>query len=341
MVKQFSSDLKLKAVNYYNKIKNFKKVCDIFECYHRSLKRWVLKYSKIKDLDRKEREKGSYKIKQIHIDFIKDELRNNNDIHMQLLHQKLHNKFTDLSICRQYLSNIIRDNNITRKRATFEHFPKTYRGKDRNEKEELKAFFNVIKNFNLDDIICIDESSLSTSLKYNYCRNALGDRCIIKTDDNSVFKKYSYISAITNKECINSKLYDEGSVNAERFNIFLTEICNKVKNKLFILDNGQIHKKEETKKIIKNSGNYLLYTCPYHPRLNCIEQWFNQLKHYIKLDKPMSLLKLKESLNNSINKIKEKHYKNYFIYAYKKDLYKNKKMEHISTKHRKPKIYKK
>ena len=260
---------------------------------------------------------------------------------MQLLHQKLHNKFTDLSICRQYLSNIIRDNNITRKRATFEHFPKTYRGKNRNEKEELKGFFNVIKKFNLDDIICIDESSLSTSLKYNYCRSKLGDRCIIKTDDNSVFKKYSYISAITNKECINSKLYDEGSVNAERFNIFLTEICSKVKNKLFILDNGQIHKKEETKKIIKDSDNFLLYTCPYHPCLNCIEQWFNQLKHYIKLDKPKNLIKLKESLNNSINKIKEKHYKNYFIYAYKKDIYKNTKSSHISTKHRKPKIYKK
>ena len=125
MVKQFSPDLKLKAVLYYNKIKNFKKVCDIFECSHRSLKRWVLKYDKIKNLDRKEREKGSYKIKQIHINFIKDELKNNNDIHIQLLHQKLHNKFIDLSICRQYLSNIIRDNNITRKRATFEHFPKT------------------------------------------------------------------------------------------------------------------------------------------------------------------------------------------------------------------------
>mgnify|MGYP000996376268 CR=1 FL=1 len=78
---------------------------------------------KIKNLDRKKREKCSYKIKQIHINFIKDELKNNNDIHIQLLHQKLHNKFTDLSICRQYLSNIIRDNNITRKRATFEHFP--------------------------------------------------------------------------------------------------------------------------------------------------------------------------------------------------------------------------
>jgi hypothetical protein len=36
----------------------------------------------------------------------------------------------------------------------------------------------------------------------------------------------------------------------------------------------------------------------------------------------------------SINKIKEKHYKKYFIYAYKKDLYKNKKIENISTKHK-------
>ena len=55
----------------------------------------------------------------------------------------------------------------------------------------------------------------------------------------------------------------------------------------------------------------------------------------------MSLLKLKESLKKSIDKIKEKHYKNYFIYAYKKDLYKNEKVEYISTKQRKPKIYKK
>jgi hypothetical protein len=62
---------------------------------------------------------------------------------MQLGVVELTNKFSDLSICRQYLSNIIRDNNITRKRETFEHFPKTYRGKDRNEKEELKAFFSV------------------------------------------------------------------------------------------------------------------------------------------------------------------------------------------------------
>ena len=41
-----------------------------------------------------------------------------------------------------------------------------------------------------------------------------------------------------------------------------------------------------------------------------------------------------------IQKIKEEHYKNYFIYAYNKDYYKNKEYIKVSNKRRKPKIYK-
>jgi hypothetical protein len=41
--------------------------------------------------------------------------------------------------------------------------------------------------------------------------------------------KYSLVVAIDNKECIASELYDKGAVNADRFNEFLTKICNKVK----------------------------------------------------------------------------------------------------------------
>ena len=44
MTKQFTPDLKLKAVNYYHKINNYVKVCEVFECSERSLKRWVERY---------------------------------------------------------------------------------------------------------------------------------------------------------------------------------------------------------------------------------------------------------------------------------------------------------
>ena len=340
MPTQASSDLKLKAVKYYYKVNNYSKVCDIFECSERSLKRWIERYEKYDTVDRIPRKKGSYKIKKEHIKFIKETIKNNNDIHIKILFLLLKNKFPNLDISRQYIHDILRDNNITRKRATFEHFPLTYRGEPRDEKAELKAFFKEIKKFSLDNIILIDETSLSTSLGFNYCRNELGKRCIIKTDDNAVFTKYSLVVAITNNKCIGYTLYQKGAVNSDRFNEFIKDICDSFKNKLIILDYGQIHKKESTRKIIKDSGNYLLYTCPYHPRLNAIEQFFSQMKHYLKLYKSKNYNELTINLKKSIKNIKKYHYKNYFIYAYNKDFYKGKKNSKKSSKYRISKIYK-
>jgi hypothetical protein len=143
MSKQFSSDLKMKVVKYYHKVDNYSKVCKNFECNERSLKRWVEKYEINKTLERKKREEGLYKIKKEHIQFIKETLKKYNTITMEQLHKLTIDKFKNL-----------RDNNITRKRATFKHFPKTYRGELKNE--ELKKFFKEIKKYNLDDIISID-----------------------------------------------------------------------------------------------------------------------------------------------------------------------------------------
>jgi len=36
---QSTKDLKLKAIKYYDKVKNYAEVCKIFECSERSLKR--------------------------------------------------------------------------------------------------------------------------------------------------------------------------------------------------------------------------------------------------------------------------------------------------------------
>ena len=225
MSKQFSSDLKLKAVKYYYKVNNYAEVCKIFECSERSLKRWIERYEKYKTVDRKPRQQGSYKINKNYIKFIKETLKKNNDIHIKVLYLLLKNKFPDLDISRQYIHDLIRDNNITRKRATFEHFPLTYRGESRDEQAELQAFFKEIKKFSLDDIISIDETSLSTSLGFNYCRNELGKRCIIKTNDNAVFTKYSLVVVITNNKCIGYTLYQKGAVNSDRFNEFIKDIC--------------------------------------------------------------------------------------------------------------------
>ena len=74
--------------------------------------------------------------------------------------------------------------------------------------------------------------------------------------------------------------------------------------------------------------------------MNSIEQFFNQMKHYIKLDKPKTFIALDESVKTSIDKIKPTNYENYFIYAYNKDYYKNKTNKRKYTKRKTLKVYK-
>jgi transposase len=96
MSKQFSSDLKLQTIKYYYKVNNYSKVCDIFECSERSLKIWIERYEKYDTVDRIPRKEGSYKIKKEYIKFIKETIKNNNDIHIKVLFLLLKNKFPDL-----------------------------------------------------------------------------------------------------------------------------------------------------------------------------------------------------------------------------------------------------
>jgi ABC-type Fe3+ transport system substrate-binding protein len=59
------------------------------------------------------------------------------------------------------------------------------------------------------------------------------------------------------------------------------------------------------------------------------------MKHYLKLYKSKNYEELRLNIKKSITNIMKDHYKNYFIYAYNKDYYKNKKSSKKSSKHRK------
>jgi hypothetical protein len=69
---------------------------------------------------------------------------------------------------------------------------------------------------------------------------------------------------------------------------------------------------------------------------NPIEQYFNQVKHYIKKESPISFADIKKTLEKSISQVKENNYKNYFIHAFNAEwLKKNRK-----TRKRPSKLYK-
>ena len=84
------------------------------------------------------------------------------------------------------------------------------------------------------------------------------------------------------------------------------------------MDNAMPHKSKIIRERIKETDNHLLYTVPYHPETNPIEEFFSQLKHYIKKLSPQSY----EEINKVIKKIiktniKKCHLENYFKHSFK------------------------
>jgi hypothetical protein len=64
------------------------------------------------------------------------------------------------------------------------------------------------------------------------------------------------------------------------------------KDHLIILDNAGSHNNQYVKDAILESGNKYQFSVPYTPKTNCIELFFNQIKHYLKLNR--RVLKFKE-----------------------------------------------
>ena len=337
MPKHKSFDYKIQAVKYYLKNKNQVKTCEIFECSERSLMRWVKKYNEIKTIKRKDKTYISYKITKEQVKFILELVKKNRTITLKEIKEKLKEKFNDLDISIFHLHRILKDQRITLKLSRFRHEPEKRFGKEININQKLKEFYDEIKKHKLDDIICIDESSISSLQKRKYCYSPIGKRCIIKTHSQEVFKKYTSIFAISTKGIIGWKLYDKGGIDTERLYDFLEEhITSKMKNKLIILDNASSHRNQRIKDLI-NKNNILLYSIPYQHFTNADEQFFSILKNRLQKKEGLTYNELKINIEKSIKEIKPDIYKNIFKGSYERD--KNYKMKTKKVS-KKLKIYK-
>ena len=343
MPKHHTEDYKTSAVKHYlNKSHNLTKTCNEFDCSRISLKRWINRYNDEQSIKRHNRKPISYKVTKEQVEYAIQLLKQNEQITLYELGKLLKDKYKDFNITPQQLGNVLRDNNQTRKRTRHEHFPKVRYGKPIEKQKELDIFYKEIDKSPLNKIISLDETSIQPSMIMEYSRCDLGKRCIVKTDDSYLFRKFTLLVAISNSKCIGWTLYEKGGMTKERLvEFFKIFIFNKYKNHLIILDNAGSHKNDYVKDAIINSGNKYLFSIPYTPYTNgAIEAYFNQIKHYLKLNKKvLKFNELKEETKKAINKVSKENYKNYFNYAYKKDdLRKYKKG--ISTLRRKSKNYK-
>ena len=314
-----SNDYKLTAVQYYLvEDKTQEEVCKIFKCSPRSLMRWVNQYKKEGNVDIHYRKPVAYKVKKEYVKFLVDEINKNKTITLQELHQKLKDKYKNADISTMQLFRVVRDNNITLKLTRIRHEPVKRFGKDIDINSKIKEFYDEVKKYKIEDIICIDETSIKSLQKRNHCYSNKGKRCVIKTQSQEVFKKYTGIFAIYVNGVIHWDLYEKGGINTDRLIDFLEHnITSKLRNKLIILDNASSHRNERIKALV-NKHNNILYAVPYQHFTNSIENYFSMLKSRLQKLDGLKYENLKENIQKVISEIPKEKYENIFKGAYER-----------------------
>jgi transposase len=127
------------------------------------------------------------------------------------------------------------------------------------------------------------------------------------------------LCAISADKVIGWILYEnlKGGVKTQNIIEFYDQfIKDQYNGYLIIMDNAVIHKSKKIRIHIDGSNNYLLYSVPYHPETNAIEEFFSQLKHYIKKESQNTYNEIIYVINNIIlDKIKKQHLSNYLKYS--------------------------
>jgi transposase len=315
-MKQHTEDYKLNAVRYYLKHQDLRETCKIFNCKYQSLSRWVKKYKHSKSVKRKTRKNRNLKITPDIEKFVKDYVKKYPTTtlweYSKLIKEKFGVQLSDISIY-----NILHKHKITRKRVRSKYYPEKREGQ---EKQDLDTFYNKLKNYDYTKTICLDETSIPLNMTLSYGRSRSGTRVIKKTNKYP-YKRFNLLCAISADKVIGWKLYPErkGGVKTNDILEFYDEfIKDKYKNHLVIMDNAVIHKSKIIKETIENSKNELLYSVPYHPETNSIEEFFSQLKHYIKKESPNTYEEIDKVIKDILaNKITQEHLINYLKHSYK------------------------
>jgi len=216
------------------------------------------------------------------------------------------------------LFRVVRDNNITLKLTRIRHEPTKRFGKDIDINSKINEFYEEVKKYKIEDIICIDETSIKSLQKRNHCYSNKGKRCVIKTQSQEVFKKYTGVFAISVNGVIHWDLYEKGGINTDRLIDFLEHnITSKLRNKLIILDNASSHRNERIKALI-NKHNNILYAVPYQHFTNSIENYFSMLKSRLQKLDGLKYENLKENIQKVITEIPKEKYENIFKGAYER-----------------------
>jgi transposase len=140
---------------------------------------------------------------------------------------------------------------------------------NKNLKELTDLFISKYKQFQKENIVCVDECGFSEYLRPQYGYSKIGEPLVLKTSGK--WSNFSLLMAIFPNGGFEYSIV-EGSINKEIFEEFINNLYLE-DNQAVLMDNASIHKRLSLKQFTN-----IIYTPPYSPEYNAIELCFSQIK---------------------------------------------------------------
>jgi transposase len=147
-------------------------------------------------------------------------------------------------------------------------------------------YVHEISSLRPDQLVFIDETGLDKSIgirRKGWAPRGKTPRQIKRFHRG---RRFQILPAYTKDGVIHFRVY-EGSTDTRIFEDFIEELlpyCGKWPNprSILIMDNASFHHSEKIQHLCDDAGVILRYLPPYSPDLNPIEEFFGELKTYIR-----------------------------------------------------------
>lgn len=285
-----SIETKLKAVYTYGMNRSLRKTAKSSNISKSTLQRWIHSCKTNNFSKQRTHLKKFYKIHNHIILTVCDSLKRQPFLtlkNLQILVKKAHG----VSLSHETIRRIIRFSNITRKRAN----PRIMKSQTywSHLQEKRRIFLETYVPISIESIVSIDESAICSNLFPTYGYNERGKKLHVPTRSMRT-QKSSILMAISSQKVEHVSILKE-NVNSASFLNFIRELVLKFEStqkRVFLMDNVSFHKSQTIEKEITSHGHTILFTPPYSPDTNPIENVFSLIKRKIRKDhgKPFSLV---------------------------------------------------
>ena len=297
----YSVDIINLSIKYYNENKNISKISYILDVSKQTVYNWFYKYKYYFDNNIYIEKINKTIKKQMNEDFVCSYVNSN-------IGCSLDNISKNVNISKSTIYRILKRNNYSNKRIINKTLP-----------YDIDKLINIRKEFssNVSDnkflnCISIDESSFYIN---DYKMNGYskkGDKIYKYHKHKQVRQKYTLLLAIDKSTIIDYKILN-GAINLEIYKNFFIKNKENFMNRSILHDNLRTHHSIELKKYCILNNINLIYTPPYSPEFNPIEETFSEIKRIFRKDNNHSDLIL--SINNSINNCNKENLKKYFNHS--------------------------